>query len=332
LAETTSQYCASDITLKQLGRPKILHNCFAITHTKIGMRWTGLLLAIILSSSTNSLSRKTDFPVSFDISMSNHYQRARVPALLYSPDEFCRWSVIRKLYQQHAPSLINQQPKSAHKIPKIIHQIWLGSSLPNKYKKYQESWIKHHPDWEYKLWTDHEVKKIKLYNQQLFDEAQNYGEKSDILRYELLYYYGGLYVDVDFECLKSFDILHTAYDFYTGIEMPYNLQLSNALIGTAPEHPIMKACIEWLEDKGSKYDYEEIMNRSGPKHFTRCFLSVAPSCKGGCIALPLSFFYPAPLAIRQYTTHRDIERWIKPETFAVHYWSASWTIPAGFVS
>lgn len=43
--------------------------------------------------------------------------------------------------------------------------------------------------------------------QKAFDAAKNYGEKSDILRYEILFVYGGVYADVDVECLQPFDAL-----------------------------------------------------------------------------------------------------------------------------
>jgi len=70
-------------------------------------------------------------------------------------------------------------------IPKIIHQIWLGSPLPEKYKQLQKSWLKYHPDWHYYLWTEKEIAAFGLTNQALYDATSNYGEKSDIARYEI---------------------------------------------------------------------------------------------------------------------------------------------------
>ena len=63
--------------------------------------------------------------------------------------------------------------------------------------------MKYHPDWEYKLWTDETVKEITLINQELFDKAKNYGEKSDILKWELVYRFGGVYIDTDMEALTQ---------------------------------------------------------------------------------------------------------------------------------
>ena len=58
------------------------------------------------------------------------------------------------------------------------------------------------------LWTDEHVGRLRLFNQAAYDEATNYGTKSDVLRYELLYVYGGVYVDCDMQCIGSFERLH----------------------------------------------------------------------------------------------------------------------------
>jgi hypothetical protein len=83
-----------------------------------------------------------------------------------------------------------------------------------------------------------------------YNASDNFGEKSDLLRYEILYREGGVYVDHDVQCFKSFDALNGAYTFYCGIDMPYTSSLpscvfpTNNLIGIAPQHPIMQQCID----------------------------------------------------------------------------------------
>ena len=43
------------------------------------------------------------------------------------------------------------------KIPKIIHQIWIGPKpIPDQYKEFSQKMIEMHPDWEYHLWG-HEI-------------------------------------------------------------------------------------------------------------------------------------------------------------------------------
>ena len=51
---------------------------------------------------------------------------------------------LRSLYNAYIAKFCMQQPG---RIPKIIHQIWLGSPLPERYKQWQRTWTDNHPDW-----------------------------------------------------------------------------------------------------------------------------------------------------------------------------------------
>ena len=51
------------------------------------------------------------------------------------------------------------------------------------------------------------VKDIDIVRNDVYSAAVNYGEKSDVLRCEILNIYGGVYVDVDFDVIKSLDDL-----------------------------------------------------------------------------------------------------------------------------
>src|SRR5262249_44034916 len=157
-----------------------------------------------------------------------------------------RYRILKKVWQRHRPSFVLTKNNSV--IPKIIHQIWLGPKrTPQFFLKFRDSWQKRHPDWEYRLWTDADLANFDFDLKNLFDQSNNYGEKSDILRCEILLKYGGVYVDADFECLKPFDDLVSKYDFFAGIEPPHEipesdhvLLISNALIGSVPGHPIIR--------------------------------------------------------------------------------------------
>ncbi len=53
---------------------------------------------------------------------------------------------------------------------------------------------------------------------------ENLGAKSDLLRYELLYQFGGVYIDIDVVLLQPLDILNHTYEFYTGLMPNYKLR------------------------------------------------------------------------------------------------------------
>ena len=48
-------------------------------------------------------------------------------------------------------------------IPKTIHQTWKDENIPyDTFKKeWIESWTNLNPTWEYKLWTDTDIKNFK---------------------------------------------------------------------------------------------------------------------------------------------------------------------------
>src|SRR6185437_602159 len=99
-------------------------------------------------------------------------------------------------------------PMNEYIIPKIVHQIWIGPKpLPEETKEYQKSFHKYLPGWEYKLWTEKEIEQLELINKDLYLKTINPGEKSDIGRLELLYQFGGVYLDADCEWLKALDVL-----------------------------------------------------------------------------------------------------------------------------
>jgi hypothetical protein len=82
-----------------------------------------------------------------------------------------------------------------------------------------------------------------LTNQAAFDAATNPGEKSDIWRYEILYRFGGLYVDTDFECLQCFDRVVRPFELVTGISNTGTVELNNGLVACRAKHPFMKRLI-----------------------------------------------------------------------------------------
>lgn len=155
------------------------------------------------------------------------------------------------------------------RIPKVVHFIWIGPRpFPRESVENVRTWMAKNPDWTFNFWTDRDrpapapgmqIRRIeeshfsKMWN--YYSQSDNYGEKSDLLRYEILYQEGGVYVDHDVKCHKPFEILNKAYDFYCGIDMPYTTSLpsciftTNNLIGVKPQHPIVMRCMELVAEK-----------------------------------------------------------------------------------
>lgn len=232
----------------------------------------------------------------------------------------------KKLYEKHALALL--MPEENPIIPKIIHQIWLGSPVPEHLKEFMASWKKMHPDWHYILWTDTDAEKFPLKNRHVYNAAKNYGQRSDILRYEILYQYGGLYIDVDFRCVKPFDILHHALDFYCGLIT--ESYLANGLIASTPGHTLLKKVIDSIHSVSVKDNFQNIIDLTGPGLLQKIFLEYAETCPGRNVLMPCTYFYPSPNTAR-HLPKRGQDAYIKPESFAIHYWACTWQKPSAYV-
>lgn len=171
----------------------------------------------------------------------------------------------KNLYEKN--SFLKVEPQDNPKIPKIIHQIWIGNrQLPSKLQEYRKTWKEQNPDWEYKIWTNEQVRNYTFNNKELkflFDQPLTLGERVDVLRYDILYQYGGIYADCDCVCLKSFDIFVYCYDFFAGMFPPMfatmetAVFLQNCLVGAKPKHPVIKELASLLVKNWDNIEYKD---------------------------------------------------------------------------
>ncbi len=224
-----------------------------------------------------------------------------------------RWEILRGLYEKN----FAHNKDFTTKLPKKIHQIWLGCPLPDKYREYIDSWKIFHPEWEHKLWTDGDD--VDIPRRDLFDSIGNPGQKSDFLRYHILNQFGGIYVDTDFECLKSFDTLSYA-EFLVGVGFPAAPQLFIGLIGSIPNHPITSALVSSL-DRIRGGTAKNIFNTTGPNFFTSVFFGVVKEYTKGVVVLPPDYFYPFSNKKRGQCNGKD---YVEDCSYAIHYWDVSW--------
>jgi mannosyltransferase OCH1-like enzyme len=231
-----------------------------------------------------------------------------------------RWALCKDRYDKYIlnASYLPEFPR----IPKIIHQIQLGNPFPEKFKGIQKTWMTLNPDWIYILWTDKEVEAFGLTNKWQYDNARNYGEKSDIVRYEILYRLGGLYIDTDFECLKPFDIFNYYCDFYAGLGFGNCFEVYNFLIGCCPGHPAMRNTVEKIGK--IKVFGPDTLTNTGPYFFAAACYEVMKNYNGPMVLFPVTYFSPWPHYKRDRKERAYIESFIKPESYAIHHWGTSW--------
>lgn len=140
-------------------------------------------------------------------------------------------------------------------LPKIIHQIWIGP------KKRPDIWMdtvkKFASDfgYEYKLWNDENVSKLKLVNQKYYDNDPTYHGKADMLRYELLHTYGGVFIDADSVITKPQQLNELLEAFNT--DAGFGFEIDNVLVCqgvcmSIPNSLFMKLCIDEIPNRDFK--------------------------------------------------------------------------------
>ena len=152
---------------------------------------------------------------------------------------------------EYLQTLIYQiRPPEPVGIPKIVHQIWIGpKKRPDIWmdgvKKFAEKF-----GYEYKLWDDDAVSKLTMINKTWYDKEPTYNGKSDILRYELLDQFGGVYIDADMAVVRP-EGLDKLIKGVGNRDCAFGFEVDNQLICGAVTFAVkgskfIKKCIEVL--------------------------------------------------------------------------------------
>lgn len=137
-------------------------------------------------------------------------------------------------------------PKSSgkYRIPKIIHYIWFGRN-PMSYIILNciESWRRYCPDYELRLWNEdnYDLTQTPLYVRQAY-ESKKYAFVSDYVRLDVVYKYGGFYLDCDVELFRNLDDFLPYKSVFAF--MAYNQIASGLGFGSVANNPIIENLIE----------------------------------------------------------------------------------------
>ena len=127
--------------------------------------------------------------------------------------------------------------------PKILHYCWFGNqAMPEKELSCTSTWKKLLPDWEFKLWNEQTYDlNGSVFARQAYDKKM-FAFVSDCVRAEVLYRFGGLYLDTDVELYPQFRAILGSCRNFVGFET--KRQVGTAVMAFEPRHSVIKELCE----------------------------------------------------------------------------------------
>lgn len=197
--------------------------------------------------------------------------------------------------------------KLMSKISKIIHQIWIGTK-PSP-SKFMNTWKEKNPDFEYIFWNEQEFSKreIVFETQDKIDSIEEINGKADIIRWELLWRYGGVFLDADSICIEPVDEILMNTPAFAGYE---NEQVRQGLVATGtmgfpPNHPLCREAIDWIKENPVSYSItkQRAWFNVGPGLLTRLLqTNKYPEFK----VFPSHYFLPFHYTGLKYEGHEKV--------------------------
>lgn len=149
------------------------------------------------------------------------------------------------------------RPAEKPVIPHIIHQTYKDEYIPEVFSSYVKSFETKNPSWKYYFWTDKSARQLIAERHSLFlpvwDSYRKNIFRADALRYFVLYEFGGIYADLDVECLRPLDRVTNKYAAIFPPEpvehsarYGYPFIINNAIMISRPKHPFLKQIIDSL--------------------------------------------------------------------------------------
>lgn len=215
-------------------------------------------------------------------------------------------------------------------IPRILHQTWKTDRIPERFQPWVDSWARHNPDWTRMFWNDRTLLDfVGEHYPDFVDTFCGYPSgifRADAGRYLLLHHFGGVYADLDCECVAPFDpimgedrvvlckepALHEV-----GVIPQRGLPhlLFNGTMVSPAKHPFwvhVADCMLYSAHSG------EVLDATGP-----CLLTSAQASypdQDRLVIHPPKLFAPTD----HHGRHDASPENERVETLSVHHWAGTW--------
>lgn len=228
-------------------------------------------------------------------------------------------------------------------IPRLIHQTWKTRDVPPQFQALQRSWSARNPGFAYRFWTDEDIGRfVAEEHPALLPVFQGYADpiaRIDLARYLILRRFGGVYADLDFECLRPIDGLLEGRSFVVGLEPEEHGRLAKAaerglprilcpsFLASVPGHPFWDHLLSRLVEARHCGD---VLDATGPFLLTRAHAAYEGAGYGdgraAVTVLAPQLLYPVTKDDCWSGRLFDLAFWERAtrDAYAVHYWEGTW--------
>ena len=214
------------------------------------------------------------------------------------------------------------ETKGTRRIPKIIHSFWFsGEDKPDNYQRCVDSWERVCPEYEIKEWNqkNYDCNKHPFLTRAI--ELGMWAFATDYARLDILYNYGGIYLDMDVEVLKPFDDLLHHKAIFSFKDM---CAIDTAVFFAESGNPVVKDLLSLYDVENlpsTKNEYKKYYPASFEK---RAFVNAGVSFNGMIQFLDNMTVVPSPLFMPLNTVTFDVPI-VTSNTYTIHYDNFGWS-------
>lgn len=227
-------------------------------------------------------------------------------------------------------------------IPKIIHYCWFGPHDINKNEVIQKciaSWHMYMGDYAIMKWTEAniDINSLPPFAQNAY-KNKKWAYVADVVRFQKLHEYGGVYLDTDMLMLKNPDFI---FSVKKENQDPNDISIwgmedathvSCGIIATNKNNKIIKEISDFYIDhyKNNNLNHiiavpkivSDIINKNKAFNFEKDADTIILQDKNNNIIKIYNskYFYPLPNANKK----DDYKKFITDKSYAVHMWNYSW--------
>lgn len=206
-------------------------------------------------------------------------------------------------------------------IPKILHYCWFGGEKPQFIQKMIASWREMCPDYEIIEWneTNYNFSKNR-YMSQAYD-AQVWGFVPDFARIDIIYHYGGIYIDTDVEIVQKPDALLYQSNFFIS-DGSFQVALGTGF-GAVPGLPLLEEFMDYYNNVPFKLEDGTLNRLPCVTHQYNVLKKHGMKINDKFQAVSGANIYPMIMGGTNVYTMQSRKT---EKTYFAHYGTASWTV------